>query len=137
MSDTRQHAHELIDKLPHTQLIAVTGLLEAVLELVPVVIGAAPVDDEPATSEDQRRLREGQAWFAQRDGKGIPMDEVLAALPDWLARWSQSDIRALDQPTDMRMFENILGFARSGNGNVVALQSEFAGWLRLRAGDYR
>ena len=36
------------------------------------------VDDEPVTEEDRRRFQEGQAWFAQRDGKGIPMEDVLA-----------------------------------------------------------
>ena len=35
-------------------------------------------DDERVTEEDRRRFHEGQAWFAQRDGKGIPMEEVLA-----------------------------------------------------------
>ena len=55
---------------------------------------------------------------------------------DWLNE-AQADVRALDQPTAMRIFESILRFARSGNGNVVALQGEFAGSFRLRAGDYR
>jgi len=36
-----------------------------------------PVDDEPITDEDRRCVREGKAWFAQRGGKGIPMEEVL------------------------------------------------------------
>jgi len=37
-----------------------------------------PVDDESITDEDSRRVREGKAWFAQRGGKGIPMEEVLS-----------------------------------------------------------
>jgi hypothetical protein len=78
MSDTRQHVHELIDRLPPTQLTAVAGLLEAMLDPVSHAIANAPADDEPVTGEDRRRLREGQAWFAQRDGKGIPMEDVLA-----------------------------------------------------------
>ena len=41
------------------------------------MIANAPVDDEPVTGEDRSRLREGQAWFAQLGGKGIPMEEVL------------------------------------------------------------
>ena len=85
MSDTRQHVHELIDRLPPSQLTAVAGLLEAMLDPVSHAIANAPDDDEPVTSDDRRRLREGQAWFAQRGGKGIPMEEVLAqngATPD-------------------------------------------------------
>jgi hypothetical protein len=30
------------------------------------------------TSEDRRRLPEGQAWFRHRGGKGVPMADVLA-----------------------------------------------------------
>jgi hypothetical protein len=78
MSDTRQHVHELIDRLPPTQLSAVAGLLEAILDPVARALANAPVDDEPATEEDRQRFHEGQAWFAQRGGKGIPMEEVLA-----------------------------------------------------------
>jgi hypothetical protein len=74
MADTREHVHELIDRLPPAQLSAVAGLLEAILS---PARGAA-IDDEPVTEEDQRRLREGQAWFAQRGGRGVPMEEVLA-----------------------------------------------------------
>jgi mRNA-degrading endonuclease RelE of RelBE toxin-antitoxin system len=37
----------------------------------------------------------------------------------------------------MRIFEGILRFARSGTGDVVALQGDLAGSLRLRIGDYR
>ena len=78
MSDTRQHTHELVDRLPFTQLVAVAGLLEAMLNPLPRAITNAPVDDDPVTGGDQHRLREGQTWFAERDGKGIPMEEVLA-----------------------------------------------------------
>ena len=78
MSDTRQHAHELIDRLPFTQLVAVAGLLEAILEPLPRAITNAPMDDEPVTGEDQNRFREGQVWFVERGGKGVPMEEVLA-----------------------------------------------------------
>jgi hypothetical protein len=65
MSDTRERIHELIDWLPPTQLSAVAGLLEAILN--PAAVAA--VDDEPVTDEDCRRLREGQASFAERGGK--------------------------------------------------------------------
>ena len=38
---------------------------------------------------------------------------------DWLDE-AQADVRALDQRTAMRIFECILRFARSGNGDVFA-----------------
>jgi hypothetical protein len=78
MSGTREHVHALIDRLPPTLLTAVAGLLEAMLDPVSHAIANAPADDEPVTGEDLRRLREGQAWLAQRGGKGIPMEDVLA-----------------------------------------------------------
>jgi len=34
-------------------------------------------DDEPVTGEDRCRFLEGQAWFAQRGGEGIPMEDLL------------------------------------------------------------
>ena len=69
----RRQAHDFLDRLPPAQVPAVRGLLEAMLE--PSV---AQFDDEPLTEEDRRRIREGRAWFAQRGGKGVPMEEVLA-----------------------------------------------------------
>lgn len=41
-------------------------------------LAAAPADNEPVTAEDRRRFREGQAWFAERGGKGVPMQDVLS-----------------------------------------------------------
>ncbi|MGO9231710.1 MAG: hypothetical protein ACLQKA_21170 [Bryobacteraceae bacterium] len=74
MSETRERVHELVELLPPAKLPAVAGMLEAMLGTTP----SAPVDDEPITDEDRRRVREGEAWFAQRGGKGIPMEEVLS-----------------------------------------------------------
>ena len=35
-------------------------------------------EEDPVTEEDRRRFHEGQAWFAQRGGQGISIDDVLA-----------------------------------------------------------
>jgi len=74
MSETREHVHELVERLPATQLTAVAVLLEAMLDASSTLLA----DDEPITDEDRRCVREGRAWFAQRGGKGIPMEEVLS-----------------------------------------------------------
>jgi len=61
-------------------------------------------------------------------------------MPPYSIEWldeAKDDIRALDRPTAMRIFEGVLRFARSGNGDVAALQGDLAGALRLRLGDYR
>jgi hypothetical protein len=78
MSNPKEHAHELIERLPPSQLTAVVGLLEAMLEPVSRAIAQAPLDDEPVTEEERQALARSEAWFEARGGKGIPMEEVLA-----------------------------------------------------------
>jgi hypothetical protein len=75
----KHHAHELIERLPDAQISTAIRFLEFIL-LDPVAraVATAPPDDEPVTEQDRRRFHSGQAWFAQRGGKGIPMEEVLA-----------------------------------------------------------
>jgi mRNA interferase RelE/StbE len=55
---------------------------------------------------------------------------------EWLDE-ARADVRKLDRATAMRLFEGVLHFARTGSGGVKALQSNMAGVLRLRVGDYR
>jgi len=75
----KQHAHELIERLPDSQLATAVRFLEfMLLDPVARALATAPPDDEPVTEADRRRLRQGQAWFARRGGEGIPMEEVLA-----------------------------------------------------------
>lgn len=73
------HAHELIERLQASQIATAVRFLEFML-LDPVARAAstAPPDREPVTDQDRRRFHEGQAWFRQRGGKGIPMEDVLA-----------------------------------------------------------
>lgn len=78
MADTKEHAHELIDRLPPTQLSAVVGLLEAMLDPVSRAIANAPVDDEPETEAERQAVAESKAWFDRRGGQGISHEEVLA-----------------------------------------------------------
>lgn len=66
-------AHELLGQLEPSKLAAVVHLLEVMIHDSP-----GPAASEPVTEEDRRRFHEGEAWFAQRGGKGIPMDDVLA-----------------------------------------------------------
>jgi hypothetical protein len=68
MGDTREHLHELIDLLPPSQLPTVAGLLETLLD----------TPDAEIFESEVRRITEGEAWFAARGGKGIPMEDVLA-----------------------------------------------------------
>ncbi len=68
MSDTRQHVHELIDELPPTQLTAVAGLLEAMLD-----------SEDELTEEDRQAVAASREYF-QKGGTGIPFEQVVADL---------------------------------------------------------
>lgn len=76
----REHAHELIDRLPEVQLSALVGLLEAMVDPVTAALRNAPLDDEPVTEEEERAVEEAREWFRRNGGKGIPHEEVLADL---------------------------------------------------------
>jgi hypothetical protein len=78
MADTKELAHDLIDRLPPTQLSALVGLLEAMLDPVSLAIANAPLDSEPLTVEEKRALAEAREW--SKHNKGIPHEQVLAEL---------------------------------------------------------
>jgi hypothetical protein len=73
MADTKQHAYELIDRLPPTQLSAVVGLLEAMLD--PLSLATAIVEEEEITPETAAALDRARASLAR--GEGIPHEEIL------------------------------------------------------------
>lgn len=61
-------------------------------------------------------------------------------MPDYRIEWldeARADVRAIGRSLAMRLFEGILRFARTGSGDVKALQGDLAGAFRLRIGDYR
>jgi mRNA interferase RelE/StbE len=61
-------------------------------------------------------------------------------MPPYSIEWldeAKADVRAVDPPTAMRLFEGILRFARTGAGDVNTLHGDMAGAFRLRLGDYR
>lgn len=78
MTGKKQQAHELIERLPPTQLSAVVGLLEAMLDPVSRAIANAPIDDEPVTVAEEKALAEAREW--SKHNKGIPHEQVLAEL---------------------------------------------------------
>jgi hypothetical protein len=69
----KQQAHELIDRLPPTQLSAVVGLLEAMLD--PASLARVPVENEEIAPETAAALDRARASLAR--GEGIPHEEVL------------------------------------------------------------
>jgi hypothetical protein len=92
MADTKEHAHELIDRLAPRQVTAVVGLLEAMLDPVSRAIANAPVDDEPLTAEEKKAIAEAREWL--KHNPGIPHEQVLAELGI-----TQEEIERFKEPT--------------------------------------
>lgn len=55
---------------------------------------------------------------------------------EWLEE-ARADVRRLDRPTAMRIFDGILHYARKGSGDATPLHGELAGAFRLCVGHYR
>jgi hypothetical protein len=75
LTNEKQQAHELIERLPPAQRTAVVGLLEAMLDPVSRAITNAPLDDEPESEEERRAVAEAKEWLQRNPG--IPFEEVL------------------------------------------------------------
>ena len=80
MTDPRQHAHQLIDRLAEAQLPAVVGLLETIVDPVAEALSNAPLDDEPETEGERRAVDEARVWLQRNGGKGIPHEEAMRRL---------------------------------------------------------
>jgi len=74
MANTKDHAHELIEQLPASQLSALVGLLEAMLDPA-AALANAPVDEEKHTPETAAALDRARASLAR--GEGIPHEVIL------------------------------------------------------------
>jgi len=75
---TKEQAHELIERMAPSQVSAVVGLLESVLDPVSRAIANAPVDDEPETEAERQAVAASKSWMAQHPGEGIPHEQILA-----------------------------------------------------------
>jgi len=77
-TNPRKQAHELIDRMAPSQVFAVVGLLQTMLDPVSRAIANAPFDDEPETEEERQAIAASKAWMAEHPGQGIPHEEILA-----------------------------------------------------------
>jgi hypothetical protein len=80
MSDTRQHAHQLIDRMPETQLSGLVQFLETIVDPVTTALRNAPLDDEPETDEEKAAVTEAKTWLQNNGSKGIPHAEAMRRL---------------------------------------------------------
>jgi hypothetical protein len=70
MSDTRQHAHKLIDRMPETQLSALVGLLETIVQ--------PEFEDEEISEEEECSVAASKEWL--KHNKGIPFEDVVSEM---------------------------------------------------------
>lgn len=75
---SKEHAHELIERLTPNQIAAVVGLIEAMLDPVSRAVAQAPTDDEILTADGEKALDEARNWLKQN--APIPHERVLAEL---------------------------------------------------------
>ena len=80
MTGTREHAHELIDRLPETQFSALVGLLETIVDPIAAALHNAPIDDEPEREEEKQAVDEARDWLKRNRGKGIPHEQAMRRL---------------------------------------------------------
>ena len=73
--DEKQQAHELIEHLAPSQLSALIGLLEVMLDPVARSIATAPIEEEEILPELAAELDAAHASIAR--GEGIPHEEIL------------------------------------------------------------
>jgi hypothetical protein len=75
----KQHAHELLERVPADQLTAAVRFLEFLL-LHPVdrALATAPMEDEEISEEEEQVVARSKEWF--KHNQGIPFEQVVADL---------------------------------------------------------
>jgi hypothetical protein len=77
-AETREYAHELIDRIAPSQVPTVVGLLETMLDPVSLAVASAPYEDEVLTDGAKQALAKAANWSEQNDA--LPHEIVLAEL---------------------------------------------------------
>ena len=80
MTETRQHAHQLIDQLPEMQLSGLVQFLQSIVDPVTAALQNAPIDDEPETESEKLAVDEARQWLSDNGGIGIPHAEAMRRL---------------------------------------------------------
>ena len=77
-AQTKQHAHELIDRIAPATVSAVVVLLETMLDPVSRAIANAPINDQPETDAERQAVAASKAWLAEHPGQGIAFEDLLS-----------------------------------------------------------
>jgi len=76
MANTKEHAHELIDRMAPGQVEVVVELLEIILDPVARSLAKAPFEDEPISEEENLSVAASKEWL--KNNQPIPNENVLA-----------------------------------------------------------
>ena len=79
-TNERQHAHELIDRMPVAQVSAIVQMIEAMLDPVSRAVANAPVDDEPESEAERQAVAASKAWLEKHPGQGASLEDLSADL---------------------------------------------------------
>jgi mRNA-degrading endonuclease RelE of RelBE toxin-antitoxin system len=123
-ADTKERAHNLIDRMAPGQVSAVVGLLEVMVDPVARSLANAPYDDEPVSEEETREIAAARNAFAH--GESVSQEEVLAGFgltPEDFERMGQTQLEPLG--------------ADQWRGRCQAPPEHRAAEFRLRVGNYR
>ncbi len=74
----RQHAHDLIDQLPESQISGVVRFLETIADPADAALRNAPCEDEAISMDEERAIAEARDRF--RNNPGIPHAEAMRRL---------------------------------------------------------
>jgi hypothetical protein len=77
ITNPKQQAHELIDRISAAQASAIVGLITSMIDPVERAIANAPFEDEEISEEETRAVAASKAWLAEHPGEGIPHEEIL------------------------------------------------------------
>jgi len=79
-ANEKQHAHELIDRMPVAQVSAIVQMIEAMLDPVSRAIANAPVDDEPESEAERQAVAASKAWLEKHPRQGVSLEDLSADL---------------------------------------------------------
>jgi len=79
MTADKQHAHDLVDRVPDDQMTAAVRFLEFLLvDPVDRTLATAPVEDEEVSAEEEQAVARSKEWF--KHNEGIPFEQVVTDL---------------------------------------------------------
>jgi hypothetical protein len=78
MADTKEHAHELIERMAPGQVAVVVRLLEIILDPAARNLSKAPLEDEPVSEEETLAVAASKTWL--KNNQPISHEDVLSEL---------------------------------------------------------